>query len=458
LSSIKFPYPVVPIVRHHHENWDGKGYPDGLRGTDIPIGARILSVVDCFDALTSDRPYRPRLSDADAIRILNDRRGKMYDPLIVDTFVAIYKEIAPDSPSEPEAPRKGLAAITRVAVPADDVQPAVSRFDEIASSTEEMLVLYELARGLTGRLELGDAADIISKHLRRIVPASTCVFFVHEIERDQLVARHAAGDNASHFVGLQIARGERLSGWVAANRRSILNSDPVLDLGETARSIKPRLRSCLSTPLVHNSQLVGVLSVYSPQVNGFTDDHRRLLEVIGRQVSQVVQSALEFERDRATSLQDQVTGLPKSQRLQPIVSSEIESPSGPEVLSIVLLELRVGDGVSMQRIADDELSDVVVSTKRALRGADVLSRYSDSQLLVLLTQTDAQAAFLVASRIADRILADRKGREQEIHSLVHLGAATAPRDGRSLDELVAAARLNLRILSSVRPAAPPSVH
>src|SRR5262245_44676368 len=77
LSAIDFPYPVVPIVRHHHENWNGTGYPDGIKGTDIPIGARILSVVDCFDALTSDRPYRPRLSDDDALGILIERIGYM---------------------------------------------------------------------------------------------------------------------------------------------------------------------------------------------------------------------------------------------------------------------------------------------------------------------------------------------------------------------------------------------
>src|SRR6266481_6527160 len=96
LSAIDFPYPVVPIVRHHHEYWDGTGYPDGLRGTDIPIGARILSVVDCFDALTSDRPYRPRLPDEEALSILLERRGSMYDPLIVDTFVRVHQEIAPE--------------------------------------------------------------------------------------------------------------------------------------------------------------------------------------------------------------------------------------------------------------------------------------------------------------------------------------------------------------------------
>ena len=91
LAAIEFPYPVVPIVRHHHENWDGSGYPDRLSGTDIPIGARILSVVDCFDALTSDRPYRKKLSDSEAIAILQERRGTMYDPLVVDVFILMQQ-------------------------------------------------------------------------------------------------------------------------------------------------------------------------------------------------------------------------------------------------------------------------------------------------------------------------------------------------------------------------------
>ena len=110
LSSIKFPYPVVPIVRHHHENWNGTGYPTGIAGTDIPLGARILSVVDCFDALTSDRPYRPRLSDEDAFAIIRERRATMYDPLVVDTFVRVYSEIAPAAIKAGQEARSMLSA------------------------------------------------------------------------------------------------------------------------------------------------------------------------------------------------------------------------------------------------------------------------------------------------------------------------------------------------------------
>jgi len=92
LSQIDFPYPVVPVVRHHHENWDGTGYPDGLKGEAIPMGARVMAVVDCYDALTSDRPYRPALASMEALRIIRGRRGSVYDPRVVDAFVGVISQ------------------------------------------------------------------------------------------------------------------------------------------------------------------------------------------------------------------------------------------------------------------------------------------------------------------------------------------------------------------------------
>ena len=121
LSGIEFPFPVVPIVRSHHENWDGTGYPAGLRGEEIPLAARILTVVDCFDALTSDRPYRAAMSTAEAFDILRVRRGTLYDPRVVDTLIALQPLLGvtgleaeaarePDPRSTPRTPVRSIPA------------------------------------------------------------------------------------------------------------------------------------------------------------------------------------------------------------------------------------------------------------------------------------------------------------------------------------------------------------
>jgi putative nucleotidyltransferase with HDIG domain len=282
LSAIEFPYPVVPIVRYHHENWDGTGYPEGLRGTEIPIGARILSVVDCFDALTSDRPYRPKLSDDDAIQILIERRGTMYDPLIVDTFIKGH------SSTSSEANRKLLTNdVLRTIASSQSAAPQIESptLDQITASADEMPTLYELARALASQTHVEGVAETTVNHIRRLIPFSLCVFYEYDAIRDELEASHTIGDSRSSVHGLRIPIGQRLSGWVAANRRTICNSDPRLDFGDTARSQTVRLRSCIGTPLLAGEQLTGVMTLYATEMNAFTDDHRRVIELIAKQIA-----------------------------------------------------------------------------------------------------------------------------------------------------------------------------
>jgi putative nucleotidyltransferase with HDIG domain len=297
LSAIQFPYPVVPIVRHHHENWNGTGYPAGLKGTDIPIGARILAVVDCFDALTSDRPYRPRLSDDEAIAILLQRRGAMYDPLIVDMFVRVHKDISPLLHVSDTA-GAALLEITTAAVQTRETEQREAGFDNIAAGSGEMLTLLDIAHVLTEQTTLEEMGSLIAARLRRIVPFVLAVFFVYDDTADEVVARQTVGEGSELVGDLRISRGQRLSGWVAANRQTIMNSDAMLDLGEIAKSVNPRLRTCLSTPLVAADQLVGVLTLYSSTTEGFTEDHRRVIEAVARYVGPAFRGIRDTTPDR----------------------------------------------------------------------------------------------------------------------------------------------------------------
>jgi diguanylate cyclase (GGDEF)-like protein/putative nucleotidyltransferase with HDIG domain len=458
LSAIDFPYPVVPIVRHHHENWNGTGYPDGLSGDAIPLGARILSVVDCFDALTSDRPYRPRLADRDAIQILKDRSGTMYDPSVVETFIKVHGDIAPrviePSTSSP------LRTISSAARPGALAPIVLRPLDEITSGSEEMLTLFDLARGLNHQMSVQDAGDVIAKHLRRLVPTSLLVFFMYDSTSDELVATHASGEHAELVSGLRVEVGQRLSGWVAAHRQAIRNSDPVLDFGDVLRSMMPRPRSCLSIPLTVNASLIGVLSLYSTRQEAFTEDHQRIVEVVSRQVSMILKGAADFERTRSTSLRDQLTGLPNIEHLYQLTRAYVGPDPIGEPFSILVLD--VDEMTDLNKTfglesGDQVLARVVRATRRSLRGADFLFRYRDDEFIVLLLQTDFETSLTVVRRIAEALRkeADTVGP----HFTVSIGAATAPGDAQNIDELIAAASAAIVMRASdVRPGNSESVH
>jgi putative nucleotidyltransferase with HDIG domain len=274
LSSIKFPYPVVPIVRHHHENWNGTGYPTGIAGTDIPLGARILSVVDCFDALTSDRPYRPRLSDEDAFAILHERRATMYDPLVVDTFVRVHAEIAPNAIKAGQDARSMLSTTEVDAKNSLREEP----LEQIRANAFESTLLTEFATALEMVTTEQDAFAITARYLRQLMPSSVIVLFRYDTTSDTLIAKETSGDDQALLRGFAIRMGERITGWSAANNRTSVNSDAHLDLGGMADTFEPRLQSAISTPLGDGDRLIAVLSVYASKSDAFSKAHGYIIE------------------------------------------------------------------------------------------------------------------------------------------------------------------------------------
>ena len=289
LSLVQFPFPVEPIVRCHHENWDGTGYPRGISGDAIPIGARILSVVDCFDALTSDRPYRRALSDEAAVAILQERRGSMYDPHVVDVFVAIHRDVH----IEREETEEQREVLRRISATRREEEPLPVVAPPPAAMTHDLLAFVSLARISSGEHSLLDALGLASTLVGGIMPGVTGAWYVPDESTDRLVVSDTFGPHAAALAGRSVDMGERLTGWVAARRQPILDSDVALDLGVHGPAA---LRRCMSVPLTVGDATIAVLTLYTENEGDFSGDRARLVQVVAPHLAATVQSALARER------------------------------------------------------------------------------------------------------------------------------------------------------------------
>ena len=258
LSEVDFPYPLVPIVRHHHENWDGSGYPEGLKGSEIPIGARILAVVDCFDALTSNRPYRRALSMSEALEIIDARRGTMYDPAVLDVFHQMCESgaVTPADSIPHQVDRKPDAVISNEASSDSGVTEA---FDDIQMALELGATLSRIGIGQCRWQGLADA-------LCALPGVDTLAIYVVDETEERLVARHVSGSHAEYLEPLSMAVGERMSGWVAASGQAMINADAALDLFD----LQPgALRSALAVPVDGPDGHRAVVTLYSTRADAF---------------------------------------------------------------------------------------------------------------------------------------------------------------------------------------------
>jgi putative nucleotidyltransferase with HDIG domain len=282
LTTVEFPYPVVPIVRHHHEQWSGRGYPDGLAGDAIPIGARILAVVDCFDALTSDRPYRRKMTDVQATAILLEQRGIMYDARVVDAFIELL----------PELRRGDMDVQQRFQEGASGVPPLPSP-DRIAVADDDRVTTHALRRA--GRSAAVDVA--------RLIPQGECCVFVPAMSCEWLVPAYATPALGEVLAAEPVRIGEGLSGWVAATRHTIVNSHADLDLGDAAQRLG--LTSCTSTPVFALGDLAAVFTVYArrPLSAAESSTIGRLGQEIGLNVARAREASVDLsERAAAVSV------------------------------------------------------------------------------------------------------------------------------------------------------------
>ena len=304
LEQVDFPYPVVPIVRSHHEKWDGSGYPNGLAGEAIPIGARILAAVDCLDALASDRQYRKALPLPDAMAKVVAEAGKSFDPRVVEILHRRYVELEKLATEQPlQAPpklstdikvKRGLAPAAGFA---ESAEPAVSGSGHmmdfiaaISAARQRSQEILEFAQQSGPSLSVEDILSLLAVRLKRLIAYDSMAVYCPK--NGVLIPEFVSGENFRLFSSLRIPQGEGLSGWVAQNHKPILNGNPSVEPGYLNDPEKySTLRSALAVPLEGKAGIVAVLALYRAGQDAFTADDLRIAEAIGSGLGAAIENA-----------------------------------------------------------------------------------------------------------------------------------------------------------------------
>lgn len=451
LERVRFPYPVVPIVRSHHEKWNGKGYPAGLKGEEIPIGARILAAVDCLDALASDRQYRKALPLDQAMAIVEGEAGQSFDPKIVAILKRRYVELEKMATSLPcgdepklsknvkvdagEGPASGYAELNETA--SGPVQ--IDFLKSITAARREFQSLLGVIEDLGTSLSVDETLALLAKRLKKMIPHESSAIFVRE--GDHLVPAQAAGDDGYWIPRTAIRVGEGLTGWVAENHQPIVNGNPSVEPGYWNGGIA--LLSAISVPFEANGVVVGAVSLYSRQVNAFTQDHLRVLLQISPRAGLTLANALQHERTAASAATDELTGLPNARSLFLYFAEKLaESVERNENGAVLVIDLdgfkNVNDHFGhltgnqvLRRIGDD--------LRKAFSGEDYVARLGGDEFVVVLPRRDRIEVNAVIGRLSR--LVEEAGEEicgsQQL--ALSVGTAFYPRDGSSAEQLLAAA-------------------
>ena len=453
LSRVQFPYPVVPIVRSHHEKWDGKGYPDGLQREEIPIGARILSVVDCFDALTSERPYRRARSVKDAISHIRFESGKTYDPRVVVCLEQRYEELEKRIREAPESkklhafdlkdtthvePAAGIAVMPKAA----EIRNT-SFLASIVSARQEAQLLFELAQTLGNSLSLRETLSVVAARLKEMIPHDAIVIYVSE--KEKLVPRYVHGLDYELFHSIEIPMGQGVSGWVAQNQQPIVNGDPAAETKHLGDATKvSMLQSALSIPLPGRESVAGVLSLYLRAPQGFTKDHLRLLLAASTKLGLSIENALQFERAQDTASTDFLTGLPNARSICAHLEREISRSTrgGFRSLAVLVCDLNgfknVNDNFG-HLVGNKLLQEIARKLGSASRDYDQVGRLGGDEFVFVLPEMSSEEVGRLKSRLE---VAVEDAGQSVCHAkvvTVSIGSAFYPQDGSTAEELLSEA-------------------
>jgi len=394
VEQMQFPYPVAPIVRAHHEKWDGSGYPYGLKGENIPIGARILSVADCLDAMISDRAYRKGIPIADAMAQIVGESGKSFDPKVVKVLEQQYANLeqrakiqAAQGPVLSTEVRVEKGAAPDAGLDLCGLPGGVHGEDFLttinAAAREEQL-LREIAAAGTS-LDPPETMKRIEAALARKIPCDALVFFVRHA--NALKAEYATGRNSEYLTQLQVPLGEGLTGWVGQNLQPVVNGNPAVDPGFHSGSADP-LQSVLSLPLIGSQGLVAVLALYRNKKDAFSRADLQLVSAVVPNITSALENALAHREVESLANLDRLTGAYTRSQLIRFLDEELSRARRNEQ-PVTLLIVEVTEYWKLaeshgQPKADELLIAVGKRLRQASRDYDRLGRIAENRYALVL--------------------------------------------------------------------------
>ncbi|BCS31565.2 hypothetical protein TBR22_A07670 [Luteitalea sp. TBR-22] len=425
ISGVPLPPNVAGFVRSHHERWDGKGYPEGLAKEAIPVGARVLAVVDCYDALVSERPYRDRLTREAAVAVLREEEGKSLDPAIVERFITLLPTIDAGA---------GPAVVTTDA-----------SLGSIVSARREDVALFEISQAISAGLGVEGTAQLLAQKLRRVIPYSSAALYLHDPEARLFKAAFTEGIEAEMLATVQVATDAGMFGQSLREQRAVANGDPQACMDARAAAAT-RLRSSIVCPLYgEQNELVGALAIYHVTPGCYTQDECRLLEMVARQAGPVVSHALQLARAQEEALTDPLTGLPNTRFLWMHLTQELaraaRQASRLALLLIDVDDFKVVNDSEGHPVGDLALRELASVLRQSVRPYDVCARYGGDEFVIMMPECGREEAEDRLRHLQQQITRHqmRLPDGRSFTMSVSIGAAVFPRDGDSSEALLAAA-------------------
>lgn len=406
--------PLIPLVRHHHERIDGSGYPDGLRGDDIPLGAAIIAVAETYDALTTSRPYSAAIDTDAALSEIRRHAGSQFHPRVVDALEAVLQLADLSGVEEPIA-RDGAAG-GLLPHPASDISP--------------LTVLHRLASAISsiGDLDafLDGAARIISEELgydtvNVLLPSEgggplRVRAHVSVVERGAVESPESPDDGIAG--------------------RAVRSGQPVILSGPERQAGDPP--SAVAVPLIVEGTTVGVVVAHAQRPNAFNENDARILTVIAAQLAPKVELARVHDQMKRAAQRDGLTGIYNHASFYARLDAALE---GDEPVAVLLFDvdgLKHINDTAGHLAGDHVLRRIAMALELATRPDDLVARYGGDEFAIVVTGVTETQAGQMAERLTREVNSLTWGAAHDPVS-ISVGLAVAQPGEAKATELVALA-------------------